>query len=169
MAAETDSTLSPSAAPDTALTPAAKRLSAVAQTAYDLYSHDCSHSIWFVLKQIVDFKQPYLTADQLIDSIKRPRSGWRQVQLTEASDLANKGVVVLGGLEKTGHGHVLVVMPGPWHAAGGFAGLPQQGSYPPSMSGSMSSWQGARSRGERTVRDPWSATDWSFVKFWTRG
>ena len=75
---------------------------------------------------------------------------------------------LLGGLERTGHGHVVVVMPGPWHAAGGFSGLPEQGSYPPSMSGSMSSWQGARSRGERTVRDPWGAADWPQVTFWTR-
>jgi hypothetical protein len=156
------------AAPPTPQNPAAQRLADVARIAYDTYSHDCSHSIWFVLKQIVDPNQPYMVADQLMASVKRPGSGWRQVQLAEASDLANRGVVVLGGLEKKGHGHVVVVMPGPWHAAGGFSGLPEQGSYPPSMSGSMSSWQGARSRGERTVRDPWGAGDWPQVTFWTK-
>ncbi len=110
--------------------PAAQRLADVAHTAYDTYSHDCSHSVWFVLKQIVDPNQPYMMADQITASVKRPGSGWRQVQLAGASDLANRGVVVLGGLEKKGHGHVVVVMPGPWHAAGGFSGLPEQGVIP---------------------------------------
>jgi hypothetical protein len=109
-----------------------------------------------------------MMADQLMEIIKSPRSGLRQVQLAEASDLANQGVVVVGGLEKKGHGHVVVVMPGPWKAAGGFAGLPRRGSYHLSMSGSMRSWQGARSRGERTVRDPWGAADWPNVTFWTK-
>ena len=151
-----------------AVNPATKRLMDVAHTAYDTYSHDCSHSIWFVLKQIVDPNQPYMVADDLMKVVKAPGSGWRQVDLQAASDLANKGVVVIGGLEKQGHGHVVVVMPGAWHAAGGFSGLPERGSYPPSMSGSMSSWLGARSRGERTVRDPWGAADWPNVTFWTR-
>jgi hypothetical protein len=166
MALPASSPASPQESPSS--NPAAKRLAAVAHIAFDTYSHDCSHSIWFVLKQMVDPNQSYMMADQLMKAIKAPRSGWRRVDLREASELANQGVVVLGGLEKTGHGHVVVVMPGPWHAAGGFSGLPEQGSYPPSMSGSMSSWPGARSRGERTVRDPWGAADWPNVTFWTR-
>ena len=37
-----------------------------------------------------------MVTDQLMASIKRPGSGWRQVQLDEASNLAYKGTVVLG-------------------------------------------------------------------------
>ena len=67
------------AQPGSTQDPADQRLQDVAHIAYDTYSHDCSHSIWFVLKQIVDPNQPYMVADQLIASIKRPGSGWRQV------------------------------------------------------------------------------------------
>ena len=149
------------------LNPVAQRLEDVAHTAYDTYSHDCSHSIWFVLKQTVDPNQPYMVADQLMASIKRPGSGCGRCSLRKRL-IPPTGAWWCWAAAKTGHGHVVVVMPGPWHAAGGFSGLPEQGSYPPSMSGSMSSWQGARSRGERTVRDPWGAADWPQVTFWTR-
>jgi hypothetical protein len=58
MATGPASSPSSTSAPNSTLNPAAQRLEAVAHTAYDTYSHDCSHSIWFVLKQIVDPRQP---------------------------------------------------------------------------------------------------------------
>ena len=68
------STAGPASAPATQ-NPAAQRLAVVAHTAYDTYSHDCSHSVWFVLKQIVDPNQPYMMADRIMASVKRSAAG----------------------------------------------------------------------------------------------
>lgn len=84
---------------------------------------------------------PYRDANHIMQYISRPGSGWRQVtSMQEASDLANQGRVVVGGLQEPGHGHVIVVMPGPMQHPGGFEVgknmLPYQKEwFPPAMSG----------------------------------
>ena len=152
---------------------AADRLTQAAQAAYDQYSHDCSHAIWEVLKQMVNPSETYRTANELMTEMARPGSGWRQVaSMQEASDLANSGKVVAGGLgEKVGHGHVVVVMPGPMRPSGGFEYqgkvMPSRGYFPPAMSTSSSGYPGTMSRVEKTVRDAWPAEEWPSVTFWT--
>jgi hypothetical protein len=61
---------------------------------------------------MVEEATPYRKANELMKYLKSGSSGWSEVKLTEAADLANRGVVVVGGLEDpSGSGHVLVVMP----------------------------------------------------------
>ena len=150
-------------------------LTKAGQDGYDAYPRDCSHSIWTMLRLMGSADEPYRTANELMSHMASQGSGWHRVLTVEdASKLANEGKVVLGGLAVPGgHGHVVMVMPGPWHASGGFdmgGGRMAQnhGAAPPSASGASSSWAGARSRGEKTVRDPWPQLQWPMVTFWTR-
>lgn len=149
-------------------TQAAAKLAAAGQAGYDAYPRDCSHSVWVMLQQM-GVAEPYRVANDIMAHLASRNSGWHQVSVEEAGRLANGGKVVIGGLANSGgSGHVLMVMPGASRSAGGFAGMRRQGSYPLSASGAASSWPGARSRGEKTVRDPWSNTDWPSVTFWTK-
>ena len=151
---------------------AAAALTKAGQDGYDAYPKDCSHSIWVMLKLMGSPDEPYRTANDLMRYVASQGSGWHRVLTVEdASKLANQGKVVLGGL--AGHGHVVMVMPGPPHASGDYdtgGGAVQRsmGAFPPSASGASSSWPGARSRGEKTVRDPWPKAQWPMVTFWTR-
>ncbi len=163
------------AEPVTSQADAVAALTKAGQDGYDAFPRDCSHSIWVMLKLTGSPDEPYRTANELMWYMASQGSGWHRVLTVEdASKLANEGKVVLGGLAvPSGHGHVVMVMPGPPHASGGFdmgggAMARSSGAFPPSASGASSSWLGARSRGEKTVRDPWSGTDWPKVTFWTR-
>ncbi|WP_419808083.1 hypothetical protein [Sphingomonas sp.] len=153
---------------------AAERLAAAGRAGYDANPRDCSHSIQVMLRAMGSPDEPYRTANDLMTHMQSRGSGWRKVALAEAGQLANAGKVVIGGLAVPGgHGHVVMVMPGPPRPSGGFrmnsgATLPSSGTFPASASGASSSWPGARSRGEKTVRDPWTASDWGRVTFWTR-
>lgn len=154
---------------------AAAKLTAAGRAGYDANPNDCSHSIWTMLKLMGSPNEPYRTANSLMAYMASAGSGWRRViTLEEASQLANAGKVVIGGLAVPGgNGHVVMVMPGPMRPSGGFMmpdGKVQRsnGMFPPSVSGASSTWPGARSRGEKTVRDPWSAADWPKVSFWTK-
>ena len=157
------------------------RLEAVAalakagQDGYDAYPRDCSHSIWTMLKLMGSPDEPYRIANDLMRYVAGQGSGWHRVLTVEdASNLANQGKVVLGGLAVPGgHGHVVMVMPGPWHASGGYdtgrGSVAQNlGAAPPSVSGASGPWPGARSLGEKTVRDPWPRLQWPAATFWTR-
>ena len=160
------------------VTPRSEAVAALAkagQDGYDAYPRDCSHSIWTMLKLMGSPDEPYRTANELMRYVASQGSGWHRVLTVEdASNLANQGKVVLGGLAVPGgHGHVVMVMPGPWHASGGYdtgrgAVAQNHGAAPPSASGASGSWPGARSRGEKTVRDPWPQLQWPSVTFWTR-
>jgi hypothetical protein len=157
-----------------ALPPVAQALRAAEEAAYDAYPNDCSHAVWELLKQTGHPDEPYRTANDLMDMVAKPNSGWRQVTMAEASRLAEAGKVTIGGRkEPKGSGHVLGVWPGAWKQAGGFmAGgkwiEPTHEQYPLAMSGAMSAWPGARSRGERTVQDPWGGKGFRGGTFWTR-
>ncbi|QYE32979.1 hypothetical protein KZX46_02170 (plasmid) [Polymorphobacter sp. PAMC 29334] len=140
----------------------AKKLAAAGAAGYRAFPNDCSHSIWSMLRSLGQ-DEPYRTANTLMTHLQSKDSGWHQVTVQQAGELANHGVVVVGGLaSQSGSGHVVMVMPGP--------PLPSssEGSFPRSASGAASSWPGAHSSGEKTVRDPWSRPDWARVTFWTR-
>lgn len=150
----------------------AERLAAAGRAGYDAFPNDCSHSVWYMLKQL-GLEQRYMVANALMTHVSGRGSGWRQVNVTEAGRLADEGKMVIGGLaSSSGSGHVVMVMPGS-RPSGGFPmrnGKPllTAGMFPRSASGASSSWPGAHSRGEKTVRDPWNNQDWARVTFWTR-
>lgn len=121
---------------------AVARLNRAAQEAFEQYKRDCSRAVWSMLRDLGNPAEPYRTANQLMAEVARPGSGWREVSMQEASDLANKGKLVIGGLaDPTGNGHVVGVMPGPMRPAGGFNGIPfSPDVFPPSLSGSIGNW-----------------------------
>lgn len=147
------------------------RLKADEEAAYDASPDDCSGAVRVLLqRQKIAFA--FGNANDFMARVAQPGSGWRRVTLEEASRLANEGKVVVGGkAEPGGHGHVLAVMPGPWQHAGGFMAGGKQihssaESYPPAMSGSLGPYEGAHSRGEKTVYDAWSKKDFGDVTYW---
>lgn len=153
---------------------AAQTLIAVAHQAYTLYPKNCSGSVHYIITQLVDPNAPYLLANQLMQWLASPANGWRQVTLKEASDLANQGKVVVGGLAQTGgHGHVVIVLLGQWKMSGGYLArgqvMPSSGMYPLAMSTSLGPWPGAVSDGTKTVFDPWGdRRTFQKVSFWTK-
>jgi hypothetical protein len=146
---------------------AVQKLVQAAHEAYTLNPGNCSGAVHYVITKLVDPDAKYLLANQLMDTISKKDSGWRKVTLDEAGQLASQGKVVVGGLAAPGgHGHVIVVLPG-LKAAGGYNGIKPNGSYPMAMSTSLAHWAGAISDDTKTVRDPWSRSDWPNVTFWT--
>lgn len=151
---------------------AVEKLKNAADEAYNLYPNSCSHAVWHVVKQYIP-DQAYITANMLLTQLVcDPR--WKQVNVGELEKLANEGVLIVGGLAETPNGHVVVVYPGKAKMAGGYAftkaGKVQfvqaRGPYALVMSRSMGSWPGAMSKGDKTVRDPWSEAKFADVKFW---
>ncbi len=147
----------------------ARDLITTATEAYKLYPKNCSGAVHWVIVNMVDPQMPPLVANDLMGYFASPANGWRQVlSIQEASDLANRGIVVVAGkATHGGYGHVIIVLPGPWKPAGGYLGIPKNGSYPPAMSTSIGTWAGAVSNGDKTIRDPWTETDWKSVSYWT--
>jgi hypothetical protein len=153
----------------------AEILRAVCDTAYDKNPRSCSHSVWDVIKGIVNPTEPYRQANDLIDHMS---ADWKPIALDAAHDLASKGIVAVGGLKGTPNGHVIVVYPGEKKLNGGYQFLYKKTNkmltlagtarYPRCMSTSIGSWPGAMSKGDKTVWDPW-ANDPVFktVGFWT--
>lgn len=158
------------------LTSEAKKLQESCNSAYDSHQTSCSHSVWAVIKDLVNEKEPYREANDLVDYLD---SHWTEINLDVGFDLANKGKVVVGGTKEIGgHGHVVVIYPGDKKGNGGYLYyyakakknimLRTTGFYPRVMSTSMGSWPGARSRGDKTVWDPWGSDDaFKAVCFWT--
>lgn len=147
------------------------------------YSNSCSHAVWHVVTTIVDPKFGWLDANLLVDFLVGS-SDWKEVTVDAGWLLAQQGVVVIGGLKKPGgHGHVIVMYPGEKTASGGYLytykdkktgkdktdTLRSHGSYPRALSTSMGSWPGAKSKGDKTVWDPWASDDvFADVDFWTK-
>jgi hypothetical protein len=151
-------------------------LKAACDAAYDKNGNSCSHAVWDVISACHNPKEPYRQANELVNHMT---ANWKKVTVDEAHTLANKGIVVVGGQKKTPNGHVIVVYPGEKADTGGYEyyyaklkkNLVMGGrgvKYPLCMSTSMGSWPGARSKGDKTVWDPW-ANDAVFktVGFWT--
>ncbi len=162
---------------------AVNELKKACDEAYSRYPNSCSHAVWFILTNLLDPKFGWLDANHLIDFLIAS-SDWKEVAVDEGWRLAKQGVVVIGGLKKPGgHGHVIVIYPGDKKASGGYAYtykdkktgqgktdiLRSQGTYPRALSTSIGSWPGAKSKGDKTVWDPWASDDFfSEVKFWTK-
>ena len=151
-----------------------RKLKAACDEAYVQDPHSCSDAVWYVIKQYIP-DQPYLTANALIHNLTAS-SKWQEVQLSELSMLASDGVLVVGGAPDLPNGHVVVVYPGPAKFDGGYhyigkksgksAKARQHGIFALVMSTSMGNWPGAKSKGEKTVRDPWPAEKFTEVRFW---
>ncbi|TSK04660.1 MAG: hypothetical protein FPO08_20360 [Geobacter sp.] len=148
-------------------------LKAACDEAFYTYPKSCSHAVWHVIRKYVH-DQPYLTANNLLQVVERsPR--WQEVQIHELAQLANDGVLVIGGAAESTHGHVIVVYPGQPKNHGGYSYLdregrskvlPSYGIFPLAMSTSIGSWPGAKSKGDRTIADPWSREKFKHVRFY---
>lgn len=155
---------------------AVKRLQDACASAYDKYPNSCSDAVWEIIRTLVVSGAAQISAN---DSIDYWDDNWKSVTLEEGFNLANKGVVVVGGLQVLGgHGHVIAIYPGPKIPNGGYQyfykkankylTLPPSGTYPRALSTSMSrSWPGAMSKGDKTVWDPWGKDEtFKDVEFW---
>lgn len=149
------------------------KLKAACDAAYVKNPKSCSNSVWDVIRAMVDPNQPYMQANALVDWMEK---NWKEVDLDAGAELAQKGVVVVGGLKSTGNGHVIVIYPGPKQASGGYPypykgktlTLSSHGKYPPAMSTSLGAWPGAMSDGDKTVWDAFGKDEaFAKVKFWT--
>jgi len=151
-----------------------EQLKAACDAAHDKNLDSCSHAVWDVVRGM-GFDEPYRQANELIDHLS---GAWKVVTVDEAHTLASGGVLVVGGLKAAGHGHVIVVYPGQKKARGGYEifskkaqkmiTLPGRGTYPLCMSTSLGSWPGAKSRGDKTVWDPWGDdAQFDKVRFFT--
>jgi hypothetical protein len=163
------------------VTEAVKKLKQVCDKAADgKGATSCSHAVWSVMKDLVDSNTKYAQANELIRFLNAESSKWIAVSVSKAGELANCGELVIGGKTDTPNGHVIVVYPGALIAGGGYQyfnkkenkylKLPlTKGMYPRCLSTSSSTWPGTKSKGDKTVWDPW-ASDANFkeVKFWTR-
>jgi hypothetical protein len=123
---------------------------------------------------MVNAQEPYRQANELIDYLS---GNWDTITLDDAEEMANQGVVAVGGLKGTNHGHVIVVYPGPRKLNGGYQYFWKKGNkyltlkgtakYPLCMS-SIGSWPGAKSKRDKTVWDPWAQDDvFAKVEYWT--
>lgn len=155
----------------------AAALKAACGKAYFDHPNSCSHAVNYVIRQIhglSELEWPQRQANLLIDFLV---INWAEVSLERAYELAQKGVVVVGGKKESGHGHVIAVFPGLKRPRGGYdyqyqgrlTRMREDGSYPLALSTSNGSWPGAMSCGDKTVWDPWGKDqNFSLVKFWTR-
>ena len=150
------------------------KLKQACDQAYDMHPNSCSHAVWQVIQQYLP-NQPWMDANALMAHVKGQKH-WKPAPLSEIGRLAREGALVIGGKTETGHGHVIVVYPGPDKPAGGYAyakdgkqeNLRTRGNYAPAMSTSLGSWPGAKSKGDKTVWDPWASdVKFSQVTFWT--
>lgn len=152
-----------------------KLLEVACDNAYDKNPTSCSHAVWDVIKSCVNPNEPHRQANAMITHFA---ATWTQVDLDKGHELAQLGTVVIGGLEGTEHGHVVVVYPGDKIDNGGYEYFYKKGNktlimratgkYPRCLSTSIGSWPGAMSKGDKTVWDPWGNDNtFAKVKFWT--
>jgi hypothetical protein len=85
--------------------------------------HSCSHFVWHAIQ---GFKpdQPYMSANTLVRALAHSPTEWEEIAITESrrmADLANKGVLIVGGAEASPNGHVIVVYPGTLIESGGYS------------------------------------------------
>ena len=149
------------------------KLKQACDAAYSRHPNSCSHAVWHVIKQYLP-DQPWMNANALIEHM-RGQAHWKVVPAGQVGRLAREGALVVGGKTESSNGHVIVVYPGPDTPAGGYsytadgkpAKLRIRGSYAPAMSTSLGPWPGAKSKGDKTIWDPW-ASDAKFaqVVFW---
>jgi hypothetical protein len=169
-------------ASDVALDPTVAKLKKTCDDAYMKYPGSCSHAVWFVRTEIIDPNAQYRQANQLVEELSTA-TNWKEVSVEDGWALAQKGIVVIGGYKQDGgHGHVIVVYPGDKIASGGYLYphkekgtgktkllvLRSHGMFPRALSTSSGSWPGAKSKGDKTVWDPWADDDvFEDVTCWT--
>lgn len=152
---------------------AVSRPQAACDAAYQKNPKSCSNAVWDVIRAMLNPDEPYRTANALVDHLDK---NWTSVTLDQGYELANKGIVVVGGKKETGNGHVIVIYPGARKQSGGYAVATADGKtasqrshgvYPLAMSTSLGAWPGAMSDGDKTVWDAWGR-DLPFrqVRFW---
>jgi hypothetical protein len=175
--------MSGSEANDAAVDGPGAKLKKACDDAYKKYPGSCSHAVWFVRTELIDSNAQYRQANQLIDELSTA-SDWEEVSVDDGWALAQQGIVVIGGLKKVGdHGHVIIIYPGDKVASGGYVYvhkdkgtgkmksdvLRSHGIFPRALSTSSGGWPGAKSKGEKTVWDPWADDDvFEEVSFWTK-
>jgi hypothetical protein len=155
---------------------AVAQLKAACDRAYDNNLHSCSNAVYDLIKELVNPGETYRQANEFIDYWDE---NWKSVSLEEGFGLANRGIVVVGGLKVLGgHGHVIAIYPGTKIPNGGYQyfykpankylTLKPTGTYPRALSTSISTtWPGTMSKGDKTVWDPWAKDDaFSNVEFW---
>jgi hypothetical protein len=99
---------------------AAANLKAACDEAFAKHNISCSHAVWYVLTKLIDTNFKWLDANHLIDFLVASPD-WKEVTVDNGSALALKGTIVIGGLKDAGgHGHVIVIYPGPKKASGGY-------------------------------------------------
>lgn len=140
--------------PDTTAVDALKK---ACDDAYVNNPSSCSNAVWDVIRAIINPNETYRVANVLVDHME---GNWKKVSLDDGYTLANEGTVVVGGLKATGNGHVIVIYPGTKVMKKGVA-------LPRCLSTSKSDWPGTRSKGDKSVADPWSPADFAKVKFYT--
>lgn len=136
----------------------------------------CSHAVWYVLKALVNESEPYRNANELVDYLTK---NWSEVELDFGYRLANQGRVVIGGKKEPSNGHVIVIYQGDkilnggyqyyWAKGKKYLTLPGKTYYPRCLSTSKGSWPGAKSKGDKTVWDPWGKDEkFQEVLFWAK-
>ncbi|MBU8542426.1 MULTISPECIES: hypothetical protein [Roseomonadaceae] len=158
---------------------AVAKLKAACLSAYESHPHSCSHAVNAVIRQVMDLDEgawPQRQANALVAFLV-DSADWTKVTLDRGYELAQQGVVVVGGKEeKIGNGHVVVIFPGPKAPRGGYSFTDKQGNkqkvaskglYPLVLSTSIGAWPGAKSKSDKTVWDPWGKdTAFAEVRFW---
>lgn len=148
-------------------------LKAACDEAFHNYPNSCSHAVWHVVRKYIP-DQPYMSANSLVVHLET-NPEWEEVQIQDLAQLANDGALVVGGAAEFSHGHVVIVYPGQPKFDGGYHYKSREGKlvsaaphaiYPLAMSTSMGRWPGAKSRGDKTVADPWAREQFKKVRFW---
>jgi hypothetical protein len=146
--------------------PNPQTLREVAQEAFTKNPGNCSGAVYYVITHLVDSQAQYHQANELMQIVSIPGSGWKQVNsMEEAVQLADQGIVVIAGLAdiEAGHfGHVVVVLPG-----GKIPSINRKEISAPVMSTSLSNYPGAISNGDKTVYDVWGRKKIQMVTYWT--
>jgi hypothetical protein len=107
-----------------------------------------------------------LRGSQANDQVKFMEKNWNSVGMEEAKQLAERGNFVVAGLEKSGHGHIAVVVDGD--------GVIKEGRVWPNIAGgSLGNKEAIEkpghpySEGGNTIRDAWGKASRNMVKFYT--
>jgi len=156
-------------------TEAVQKLKNACDRAYDAWPTSCSDAVWNIIRELVSAGAQQIPANDSVDYFDK---NWESVSLDDGFDLANKGVVVVGGAKATVHGHLIAIYPGTKILNGGYQYFYKKANkylflkgttlYPRALSTSQSrEWPGAMSKGDKTVWDPWGRDDaFEKVSFW---
>jgi hypothetical protein len=119
----------------------AQHVVAACEKQWDNHKADCSG---FARAVAADLGVPLAgLANQIVDFVTE--NWWSITDGVEAADWAEAGYFVIGGLKESGHGHVVVVVPGPLN----------RGKYPTAYWGRLNSV----GKKAETINWAWRASD----------